>query len=492
MVCAGARNAPLVLALEKQSFKVFSYFEERCASFFALGLIKSSKAPVAILTTSGTAVAELLPAAIEATYQSLPLILVSADRPKSYRGTGAPQTIEQPGIFSSFVEKVFELDASTENFSFDWSGKKPIHLNVSFDEPLIDTKSLASHDVQLHIHQAQTEPLKAVYSLSDPLIILGEIDLRHRDKVRDFIKKTRAPVFAEALSHLKNDKSISEYLLQSSDLIVQQIFRNKLCSSVIRIGSVPTLRFWRDLEGEFAELPVLSFSDNGYSGLSRSSGMLGLEQLHFTNEFPARNLSAVKELDEKLQIEKKILLDKFPLSEQSLCHRFSETVGTDAIYLGNSLPIRHWDQFAKCESIALAANRGANGIDGQVSTYLGWSELHKKSYCLIGDLTAMYDLAALGLTPQLSGNRRVVAIINNYGGQIFSRVFKNNDFINAHDRQFLHWAHMWNWNYLKIEKPSQFPDILKLSTVNNLVEIVPDSEQTAHFWNEWDQLWQRA
>src|SRR3989344_693333 len=76
VVCAGARNAPLVLALQEQNFKIFNYFEERSAAFFALGLIKSTKRPAAVLTTSGTAAAELLPAAIEATYQGLPLILV--------------------------------------------------------------------------------------------------------------------------------------------------------------------------------------------------------------------------------------------------------------------------------------------------------------------------------------------------------------------------------------------------------------------------------
>lgn len=97
IVCAGARNAPLVLNLPIESgFKIYQFFEERSAAFFALGLIRASAKPVAILTTSGTAAAELLPAVIEAHYQGLPMILVTADRPKAYRGTGAPQTIQQP------------------------------------------------------------------------------------------------------------------------------------------------------------------------------------------------------------------------------------------------------------------------------------------------------------------------------------------------------------------------------------------------------------
>ena len=139
VVCAGARNAPLVLNLENlPGFKIFQFFEERSAAFFALGLMRASGKPVAVLTTSGTAAAELLPAVIEAHYQGLPLILVTADRPKAYRGTGSPQTIQQPGLYSTYVENVYDLDVHSGNCTFKWSLKKPLHLNVAFDEPLID------------------------------------------------------------------------------------------------------------------------------------------------------------------------------------------------------------------------------------------------------------------------------------------------------------------------------------------------------------------
>ena len=141
VVCAGARNAPLVMSLTKTNFRIIPFYEERSAAFFALGLIKNSGRPVAVLTTSGTAVAEILPAAIEATYQGLPLIIVSADRPKAYRQSGAPQSIEQVGIFSKYSEAIYDFDVYSENFHFDWSFRKPIHLNVCFDEPLIDQPS---------------------------------------------------------------------------------------------------------------------------------------------------------------------------------------------------------------------------------------------------------------------------------------------------------------------------------------------------------------
>jgi 2-succinyl-5-enolpyruvyl-6-hydroxy-3-cyclohexene-1-carboxylate synthase len=137
VVCAGARNAPFVHLLGRQEeFAVYSFFEERGASFFALGRMLDSGRPVAVITTSGTAAAELLPAAIEADYQRLPLVLVTADRPRRYRGTGAPQTIVQTGLYSHYVEWSgdFENEAPPKIAA---SGRRPVHLNVCFDEPLL-------------------------------------------------------------------------------------------------------------------------------------------------------------------------------------------------------------------------------------------------------------------------------------------------------------------------------------------------------------------
>lgn len=126
-VCAGSRNSPLLAVLGDSDARLFSFVDERSAAFFALGRAKLHGNPVAVVTTSGTAVAELLPATIEAYYSGIPLILVTADRPARFRGTGAPQSIEQPGIFGVYA------DASLEQ----WSRTKPLHLNIEFEEPLL-------------------------------------------------------------------------------------------------------------------------------------------------------------------------------------------------------------------------------------------------------------------------------------------------------------------------------------------------------------------
>src|SRR3954470_12258428 len=119
-VCAGSRNAPLLAVLGASNLRVCSFVDERSAAFFALGRAKLTGRPAAVVTTSGTAVAELLPAAIEAHYSGTPLILITADRPARYRGTDAPQSIEQEEIFGVYARS------------------SVVHINVEFEEPLID------------------------------------------------------------------------------------------------------------------------------------------------------------------------------------------------------------------------------------------------------------------------------------------------------------------------------------------------------------------
>jgi len=99
VLCPGSRNSPLLLEAIRWPVKCWRHFEERAAGFFALGRCRARQAPVAVVTTSGTAVCELFPAMVEALYQRQPLLAITADRPKRYRGTGAPQAIEQAGMF---------------------------------------------------------------------------------------------------------------------------------------------------------------------------------------------------------------------------------------------------------------------------------------------------------------------------------------------------------------------------------------------------------
>ncbi|MEM7517289.1 MAG: thiamine pyrophosphate-binding protein, partial [Planctomycetota bacterium] len=134
IVCAGARNAPLVTTLlshaASRDWRVRHHFDERTASFFALGIAKRTVLPVAVFTTSGTAAAELLPAAIEAHYSGVPLVLVTADRPIRFRGSGAPQAIEQAALLAPYA-LCFDIENPAQLADMSgWQRDGPLHLNL--------------------------------------------------------------------------------------------------------------------------------------------------------------------------------------------------------------------------------------------------------------------------------------------------------------------------------------------------------------------------
>jgi len=499
VLCAGARNSPLVHILdENKDLKVYSFFEERSGAFFALGRIASTRRPVAIITTSGTAVAELLPATVEGTYSSLPLILVTADRPKSYRGSGAPQTIEQVGLFSYYVEVALDVDAENSHISFkSLSWKKPIHVNVCFSEPLLDgpiphvqvPKVAERTKLPGQLPLGTLRDLEKFLNTHKPLVIVGILPEKAHHTVLDFLKQYKAPVYAEGISGLRGHPELKDIMIRSGEKVIERILQSGDCDSVLRIGGVPTLRAWRDLEDKLIDVPVLSVSFNHFTGLSRPAAHCGsldlLGQVEFTKT-PRENIKLAIEDSSKMQ-KLLALLDKYPQSEQGLIHSISKLMKGASVYLGNSLPIREWDACADFDSMParVAGNRGANGIDGQLSTFLGWAHPHMENWCIVGDLTTMYDLSSLWVTNQLPSQKMRMVVINNGGGQIFSRMFKKEIFLNKHKICFESWAKMWNWSYTKWQNVPKQAELADLQ----VIELVPDESQTHAFWKEIEEIW---
>jgi len=500
-LCAGARNSPFVNILdENKEVRVYSFFEERSAAFFALGRMAQTQRPMAVITTSGTAVAELLPAAIEATYSSLPLVMITADRPKTYRGSGAPQSINQVGIFSYYIEA--SLDIDTENSHFSMKGltwKKPMHINVCFAEPLIDGPveklDMAAESDWVKFPE-QCEPTaghdtKQFLKLHNPVVIVGTLPPKAQLPILGFLKKIQCPVYAEGISGLRGHPELQHLLIRSGENYLNRLLDRKVCNGVLRIGGVPTVRLWRDLEDRRRELPVLSVGYNHYTGLSR-------EVIHFTHLASLAALESAEHfkdlgplLKEDFQIahQKDELLAKYPRSEPSLIWALSKKAKAQSVYLGNSLPIREWDLVADFDSYPgrVVGNRGANGIDGQISTFLGWSDIATENWCLVGDLTAMYDLSSLWITPQLHNKKMRIVVINNKGGQIFQRMFKKDIYLNRHDLEFSHWAKMFHWQYQAWES---VPESFELGD-HQIIELLPDAHQTEEFWKEWEEVWKK-
>jgi 2-succinyl-5-enolpyruvyl-6-hydroxy-3-cyclohexene-1-carboxylate synthase len=223
-------------------------------------------------------------------------------------------------------------------------------------------------------------------------------------------------------------------------------------------------------------MPIVHYSDLPFAGLTRG-------EVHPIEELPS--LTGTRDetffaRDREQAARLAQILDDEPLSELAMIRTLSRELAPETrVYLGNSLPIREWDLAATREprGFEYEANRGANGIDGQVSTFLGWCDASRENVCVVGDLTAIYDLNAPWIVPQLGSVRFRIVIVNNGGGRIFSRVaslravdpaLREKIIENVHDVRFEHWAAMWNID---------------------VTELRPDEEASRRAWQRYDDLW---
>lgn len=487
-VAAGARNAPLISALmASEGVKIWSFFEERSAAFFALGRIQADRLPVAVLTTSGTAAAELLPAVVEAHYQGLPLVLVTADRPRRFRGSGAPQAIEQKNLFGPYVSACVDVEVGS---SIAWPtriGQQPLHINVCLDEPL-DTQQ-EGIDFLAQQQPKPEKPAKApAYMLSGEatVVIVSGLHPAEAREAAPVLAMLDLPVIAETTSNLWGfwpDRPRIEHLLLPS---AEATFRTLDIKQVIRIGGIPSSRWWRDLENK-PDIWVTNISRLGFSGLARSQHVQTLPWSALTT-LSSQKLKPVQITHSKDMIQR--MLSKHPLSEPSWMREIScKFSAFDRIFIGNSLPIREMNLAMFCpeQGVQFYANRGANGIDGIVSTWLGVSASSRSSWLIVGDLSALYDLAAPWIMPQLPQGARRLVVINNGGGKIFSRVASlralpddvRQVMENHHRVSFKPWAQMWGMSYVRATKPEHLNELPDGAA---LIEVIPDSQQTEAFY----------
>lgn len=503
-ICAGARNSPFIVLLDENKSiieadgKIWNFFEERSASFFALGLSQQQKKPVAIITTSGTAATELLSATVEAFYTKTPLLLITADRPPQYRGTGAPQAIEQLNIFSHYTPPTFDLTDHLECLGdLRWNQEGPLHLNVCFSEPLLNgdipklSLSFGARDWLATKAMDAKLPPDEVKTFLDickkPLFIVSGLTEPSRNFVAPLLRELSGPSWIESLSGLRGDPHLENQRVKSGERLLQYWLSQDRFDGVIRIGSVPTTRVWRDLEEKYP-LPVLSLSESSWSGLSRPSVVAPIFQLETVANHYRAHVSFNKEqklFDHELHIKLLAVLKEFPNSELSLVRHLSQIVGHSPLYLGNSLPIREWDWVAAPHRPhSINGNRGANGIDGQLSTFLGWRPQHTRSWALLGDLTTLYDLSAPWICSQQENTLFTLVIMNNSGGQIFRPMFGRDAFLNRHELRFDKWAEMWGLQYLGLESLSPLPTKLP-----HVLELRPSETQSQQLRTRIDSLW---
>lgn len=497
VICAGARNAALIEAIARAEAaglaRTWRHFEERSAGFFALGRTMDSGKPCAVVTTSGTAVAELLPAVIEAFYQNRPLVALTADRPAAFRGTGAPQSIDQTSLFGPHA---FTGDPA------DWDGRGPLHLNVEMEEAF-EPGSETFQGAETGVFSAAQERLNVAHLarwLREDLylgivVMIGGLEAEEREEVFHFCRDFGAPVVAEATSGLR--EALEKLTLHDAD----RVLKARPPGKILRLGEVPSGRFWRDLE-DLPETSVWSVCRNGLPGLARPSGVTRGEV-----DRVIRALGEVDPADDALDLlvgasaraaRLEEMLECHPDSEPGLMRTLSQyaSIGS-SVFLGNSLPIREWNLSAQWQRpvTTVRANRGANGIDGQISTWLGCTAEAENAWAVIGDLTALYDLAAPFVLDQVNCEGRVLAVINNHGGRIFERLPRLQSMspraaecmTNWHAADLSGIATLWGMLHVRVRTADDF-DAFEPGGKPVLLEITPDPEQTRRFWADWDRV----
>lgn len=292
--------------------------------------------------------------------------------------------------------------------------------------------------------------------MNRPLVIIGGLARADRARVRSLV--AGATVYAEPLSGLREE--LADIAIHNERTLHRGGFDH-----VIRIGNVPTFRFWRDLETR--DVPVTHYSRLPFTGLTRGE-MRSLDELPSIGGRDEALVSFDREQSSRIAQ----ILDDEPQSELAMFRALSNELPHGArIYLGNSLPIREWDLAATRErrGYEYEANRGANGIDGQLSTFFGWCAPNAMNVAIVGDLTAIYDLNAPWIVPQLDASFRIV-IINNRGGRIFERVAAADRrlVINEHEFRFMFWGEMFGID---------------------VTELRPDNEASRRVWARYDEIW---
>jgi 2-succinyl-5-enolpyruvyl-6-hydroxy-3-cyclohexene-1-carboxylate synthase len=370
-------------------------------------------------------------------------------------------------------------------------------VNVCFDEPLDciadgidfeDSKPSASPG-EASSGSGARFILESWLETREGLVVLASgIHPSCVESVTRFLHAINAPVVAEATSNLHGHADLHDLLVTGGDRALSQMKVRR----VLRIGSVPSGRWWRDLE-QHPEIAVLNICDPPFPGLARTENVetTGLDLLRYECDHCVG--ARVTSTSATLRTQFESIVGACPKSEPAWIRHLSRAIPAGArVFLGNSLPIREWNLAADPprSGTAFFANRGANGIDGIVSTFLGVSATTLESWLIIGDLSALYDLSAPWILKQLpAGNRRIV-VINNGGGKIFSRVdsLRSLDeqtravIENRHALSFESWAQMWGMRYTLCTSADQ---LAALPDGNSVIEINPDTAQTELFWAQW-------
>lgn len=555
-VAPGSRSAPLASALiAHRGLRLWSHVDERSGAFFALGLARASRRPVAIVCTSGTAVANLLPAVVEAFHARVPLVVLTADRPPELRDCGAGQTIDQLGIFGTHVRWFCELGTPEPTLAALRHVRAvacravavargdaglvpgPVHVNLPFREPL-DPRPVPGDVADALLAAAPgrgrdgapwtqvgrarpavdgaalDEIAELLWSSRRTLVVAGPLDEDDPatvPAVAGLCVALQAPLVAEVASNLRHAPA-TQLLVDAHDAVLRApAFADPAGAlrpdAIVRIGPVPTAKVVASWLAELASVPQVvidpaaTWADPASAASHLVVGAPSVVCTSLAARLGTRRALARGRRDVDLDWRERwqaagrrarVALDAAiaeppapdgddrparapsapPPFEGHAVRALAALLPPAALlYAGNSLAVRALDAFWPGDAPAprVLANRGANGIDGFVSSVLGAAaaDPERPVFGLCGDLTFYHDLNGL-LAARRPGVRALFVVLNNDGGGIFDHlpIAAHRDgyeehFATPHGLDFQPVVEMYGCAFARATTPAELADALR-------------------------------
>jgi 2-succinyl-5-enolpyruvyl-6-hydroxy-3-cyclohexene-1-carboxylate synthase len=473
VVCPGSRSTPLALGLAAHDgLRTTVLLDERSAGFVALGLARTSGRAVVLLGTSGTAVVNFGPAIVEASLSRVPLVVLTADRPIELRDRGAPQTIDQTALYGRYAKWWTELplpDDAPETMAHTRSvaGRAiavavagpagPVHINAPFREPLVPDGRLGAWpeltrapfaDVVSGHRRLQVDAIERladrIVATDCGLIVAGPLtgpDPRVVAAIARLAASAGYPVVADPLSGLRAGPHDRTNVIARGDQLVRpgpwiDTHRPEL---VVRFGAMPTSKPLVQLLARFGPELLVIDGDAGW----REAALIPATFVHADAAATALDLAAALDARDMVRpptwrrdwLAAEAVADEAMTSwlatvgepfEGAPFAALPDAVGERGavVWAGNSMPVRDLDGWLPStdRSLEIHANRGANGIDGVVSTAIGSALAvggQRPVVLVVGDVSLLHDLGAL-VTARLTGVALTVVVVENDGGGIFS------------------------------------------------------------------------
>ena len=447
VISPGSRNAPLTIGFTNHSFfKCYSIVDERSAAFFALGIAQQLREPVALVCTSGSALLNYYPAIAEAFYSDIPLVILSADRPKHLLGIGDGQTIHQENVFANHILYSVSLDNESQEenetkidtaLNISILHKGPVHINVSFEDPLYETVdeisiSSSSEEINFDNNSLELDDISDYLSIWNnakrKMVLVGvnypnEIEQQYLEILA---MDESVIVFTETTSNLHHDNffpSIDKIIapLDGEDFKILQpdvllTFGGMIVSKKVKafLRKHQPNHHWH-IDEKKANDTFFCLEKHFKTSVNDFFKVL-FKNKNQTNSNYQNYWQSVKQIRSKKHQQ---YLQNIPFSDLKVFDIILKSIPNhNMLQLGNSSAIRYAQLFDLNNTLKVFCNRGTSGIDGSTSTAIGAASVIDAQTTLItGDLSFFYDSNALW-NNYIPNNFRIV-VINNGGGGIF-------------------------------------------------------------------------